>query len=167
LRIWSCISYNHVVAFVSQPLDVPNAHPIAQKILQSFQFIEAPSTSSATAPVTQVAQGQPLQQIPSTPDSFKNNDNKTLQVLSANVTSIPGGIRHSMTGQVKNTGNSILRYLTITAQILDSKYKAIGTVIAPAQNTNLAPGQQTAFSGLGSVSWGTKPVYFKLTFDWL
>jgi len=53
------------------------------------------------------------------------------------------------------------------AQVLDSKYKVIGTVIAGAKNANLEPGQQTSFSGLGSVSQGTKPTYFKLTFDWL
>jgi hypothetical protein len=92
--------------------------------------------TSAAAIAIQVPQGQPLQQIPSTPDSF-------------------------------NTDNDTLRYLTITAQVLDSKYKVIGTVIAPAKSTNLQPGQQTSFSGLGSVSWGTKPAYFKLTFDWL
>ena len=51
--------------------------------------------------------------------------------------------------------------------MLDSKYKVIGTVIAGAKNANLEPGQQTSFSGLGSVSQGTKPTYFKLTFDWL
>jgi hypothetical protein len=62
-------------------------------------------------------------------------------VISANVTSIPGGIKQSMTGQVKNTGNDTLRSLMITAQVLDSNYKVIGTVIAPAKNTNLAPGE--------------------------
>jgi hypothetical protein len=170
--------------FMADPLDVPYLRPLAQKFLQSFQFIEVPynsqssngiqaqappSPSSSTITTTQgvAAQGQPLQQIPSTPDSFKNNDNKTLQVISVNVVSIPGSIRQSMTGQVKNTGNDTLRSLTITAQVLDSKYKIIGTVIAIAENTNLAPGQQTSLSGLGSVSWGTKPVYYKLTFDWL
>jgi hypothetical protein len=127
-----------------------------------------PSSSSPMEATTiQVAQGHSLQQIPSTRDSFKNSNNKTLQVISANIISIPGGITQSMTGQVKNTGNNTLRFLTITAQTLDSKYKVIGTVIAPAKNANLAPGQQTSFSGLGSVSQGTKPVYFKLTFDWL
>src|SRR5919199_1728901 len=95
------------------------------------------TTTTATAAQGAV-QGNTLQQIPSTPDSFKNNDNKTLQVISANVTSIPGGITQSMTGQVKNTGNDTLRSLIITAQVLDSNHNVIGRVIAPAQNTNLA-----------------------------
>ena len=54
--------------------------------------------------------------------------------------------------------------MTITARVLDSKYKVIGTVIAVAKNANLIPGLQTSFSGLGSVYQGTKPTYFKLTF---
>jgi hypothetical protein len=108
-----------------------------------------------------------LQQIQSTSDSFKNNNNKTLQIISAAVTPILGGIRQSMTGMVKNTGKNTLRFLTITAQILDSNHKVIGDVIAIAKNSNLVPGQQTSFSGIGSVSEGTKPVYFKLTFEWL
>jgi hypothetical protein len=108
-----------------------------------------------------------LQQIPSTPDSFKNDNNKTLQVISATVNSLPGGISQSMTGQLKNTSKDTLRFLTITAQILDSKYKVIGTVIGIAKNSNLEPGQLTSFSGLGSIPQGTQPVYFKLTFEWL
>jgi hypothetical protein len=66
-----------------------------------------------------------LKQIPSTPDSFKNDNNKTLQIISATVNPLPGEIRQSMTGMVKNTSQDTLRFLTITAQILDSKYKVI------------------------------------------
>jgi hypothetical protein len=70
----------------------------------------SPSSPSVAATAIQgVAQGQSLQQIPSTPDSFKNNDNRTLQVTSANVISVPGGITQSMTGQVKNTGNAVCK----------------------------------------------------------
>jgi hypothetical protein len=57
-----------------------------------------------------IVQGHSLQQIPSTRDSFKNDDNKTLQVTSANTISVPGGITQSMTGQVKNTGNIVRLY---------------------------------------------------------
>jgi hypothetical protein len=142
-----------------------------QSLPPTYLSSSSPSSPSVAATAIQggegVVQGHSLQQIQSTRDSFKNNDNKTLQVTSANVISVPGGITQSMTGQVKNTGKDTLRFLTITAQVLDSKYKVIGTVIAIGKNTNLAPGQQTSFSGLGSVSQGTNPVYFKLTYDWL
>jgi hypothetical protein len=69
----------------------------------STQSLPPPSPSSPSSPsvaataIQGVAQGQSLQQIPSTPDSFKNNDNRTLQVTSANVISVPGGITQSMT----------------------------------------------------------------------
>ena len=82
------------------------------------------SSPSSTSP-SPATQGETLQQIPSIRDSFKNNNNKTLQVISANAVSVPEGITQSMTGQVKNTGKDTLRFLTITAQVLDSKYKVI------------------------------------------
>jgi hypothetical protein len=51
----------------------------------------------------------------------------------------------------------------ILAQIMTYEW----AVIAIAKNTILEPGQQTSFSGLGSVTQGTNPVCFKLTYDWL
>jgi hypothetical protein len=67
-----------------------------------------PSRSAATATLTTgtaaqgVVKGIHYNQFQVHLDSFKNNNNnKTLQVISANVTSIPGGIKQSMTGQVK------------------------------------------------------------------
>jgi hypothetical protein len=66
-----------------------------------------PSRSAATATLTTataaqgVVEGIHYNQFQVHLDSFKNNNNnKTLQVISANITSIPGGIKYSMTGQV-------------------------------------------------------------------
>lgn len=73
----------------------------------------------------------------------------------------------SMAGQLKNTGEHNLRFLTVTAQILDSRYNVIGLVIGMAKNNNLGVGQLTSFSGLGNVPQGSHPAYFKLTFEWL
>jgi hypothetical protein len=68
-----------------------------------------PSRSAATATLTTataaqgVVEGIHYNKFQVHLDSFKNNNNnKTLQVISANITSIPGGIKQSMTGQVKN-----------------------------------------------------------------
>jgi hypothetical protein len=123
------------------------------------------STTTTTAREEGVMQS--LQQIPSTPDSFKNNNNKTIQVISATVNPLPGGITMSMTGQIKNTSKDTLRFLTISAQILDSKYKVLGIVIGMAKNNNLEAGQLTSFSGLGNIPQGSHPIFFKLTFEWL
>ena len=56
-------------------------------MLNSFQFIDASLTHAQSAtPRSSLAaampRGQPLQQIQSTTARFKNNDNKTVQVIS-------------------------------------------------------------------------------------
>ena len=88
-------------------------------------------------------------------------------MISATVNQLPGGVSVSMSGQLKNTGEDTLRFLTVTAQILDSRYNVIGLVIGMAKNNNLQVGQLTSFSGIGNIPQGSHPVYFKLTFEWL
>jgi hypothetical protein len=70
--------------------------------LPANQITAATNTTSATTTIP-VTQGNPLQQIPSTKYSFKNGINKTLEVISVNVISIPGGFKQSMTLYVTRT----------------------------------------------------------------
>jgi hypothetical protein len=77
-----------------------------------LELMSKGSSSITTATAREEGLMEPsLQQIPSTPDSFKNNNNKTI-LVSAAVSPLPGGITMSMTGQIKNTSKDTLRFLT-------------------------------------------------------
>jgi hypothetical protein len=50
------------------------------------------------------------QQVPRKPDSFKNDNNKTLQMISATVFAIPGGITKCKSPKILDDYNSSDRF---------------------------------------------------------
>jgi hypothetical protein len=109
-----------------------------------------------------------LQQIPSKPTDFPGNDANAIQI---HVTSAKKDIigDYHVKGEITNIGKSILNFVKVTVHFYDAKGQLIAdSSCCYTDPTNIDPGHTSTFDSfvMASEISGSKPVSYRLSFDW-